>query len=239
MRKIIIFLVFLTAASADYPQWLQNSLKVVADFKKDSGIHKYIEGYGLAINDSLVLTSASLVYKESRADDILIYNTEVLGEPISCLSHAKIIAVDTNLDIAILSLERFTDIYCNILPEPNFREIAHKEIYFDFLNTPLFLPLDSRLEISYFLEHDWSQFLRVRIPLKEFLNFEEDKKQKLLGMPLFVEDEFLGLKVKNSKNAKDGILTHRQILGFLCELEQNTSVLKNRDSVKKFCENSW
>lgn len=240
LKKIIIIAFFAIPLFAHYPKWLQNSLKIIAEFKGDSGTRIYKEGYGLVINEGLVLTSASVVYDREKAFEITLYNTEALGEPIACVSHAKIIALDSNLDLALLSVERFTDIYCNTLPEPNFREIIFKKTFYNVLYEPLDLTLDERLEISYFLEHDWSQFFRERIAFNNFIQKSQEEKEKILGMPLFVEDEFLGLKVReNAENSTLGILTHRKILGFLCYLEEKTSVLKDRENIKNFCENKW
>ncbi|MCI5968608.1 hypothetical protein [Helicobacter sp.] len=237
MAKIIlgIMLVFLSA-NAKYPDWLQYGVKVIAEFDvPNKSVQQYNEGYGLIINDGLVLTSASIVFEGKRAKDITLYHTEALGQPIACLSHARILAVNDNLDLAVLVAERFTDIYCNVLPEPNFRELSFGKNYFNLLLLPIDLPLDERLEISYFKEHDWSQFLREKIVFGDFLELSQKEKEKLRGMPLFVENEFLGLKIKESKTHSVGILTHREILGFLCEVERETSVLKGRQDFNVFC----
>ncbi|WDL74188.1 hypothetical protein IP360_04875 [Helicobacter winghamensis] len=237
MAKIILgIMLMLLNANAKYPDWLQYGVKIIAEFDvPNKSIQQYNEGYGLIINDGLVLTSASIVFEGKKAKDITLYHTEVLGQPIACLSHARILAIDDNLDLAVLETERFTDIYCNVLPEPNFRELSFKESYFNFLLLPLDLPLDERLEISYFSEHDWSQFLREKIAFKEFLELPQKDKEKLRGMPLFVENEFLGLKTMESKTRPLGILTHREILGFLCQIERETSVLKGKQALEAFC----
>ena len=117
MAKIILALIFLAlGAYAKYPYWLRYSVKMVAEFETPNKSNPYyVEGYGLAINENLILTSASNVYNATRARDIVLYHTEVLGEPIACLSHAKILALDDNLDVAVLEAERFTDIYCTLV----------------------------------------------------------------------------------------------------------------------------
>ncbi|MBX7489899.1 serine protease [Helicobacter turcicus] len=247
MAKVILGIIFaLLSVHAKYPEWLQYGVKVIAEFDApNKNVQQYNEGYGIIINDGLVLTSASVVYDGKRAKDITLYHTEALGEPIACLSHARILAIDDNLDLAVLEAERFTDIYCNVLPEPNFRELSFEKSYFNVLLLPLDLPLDERLEISYFKEHDWSQFLREKIAFKDFLELPQKDKEKLRGMPIFVGNEFLGLKIKESKtdsinsNSKDGvkpeILTHREILSFLCKIERETSVLKGKKNLNAFC----
>ncbi|TLD85299.1 hypothetical protein LS70_001765 [Helicobacter sp. MIT 11-5569] len=241
MAKIIFILLLALTANAKYPNWLQYGVKVIAEFDvSNKSMQQYNEGYGLIINDGLVLTSASIVYDGKKAKDITLYHSETLGQPIACLSHARILAIDDSLDLAVLETERFTDIYCNSLPEPNFRSISFVENYFDILLIPLDLPLDERLEISYFKEHDWSQFLRHKIAFKDFLVLSQDNAKLLLGMPLFVENEFLGLKIKATKDSTKkslniGILTHREILEFLCRLERETSVFKGKQSLNAFC----
>ncbi|WP_299546900.1 hypothetical protein [uncultured Helicobacter sp.] len=241
MVKIILGIIFVffsanLCANAKYPDWLQYGVKVIAEFDvPNKSVQQYNEGYGLIINDGLVLTSASVVFENKKAKDITIYHSEMLGEPIACLSHARILAIDTNLDLAVLEAERFTDIYCNVLPEPNFRRLSFKENYFNILLLPLDLPLDERLEISYFKEHDWSQFLREKTAFQDFMAFSKIDKEKLRGMPLFVENEFLGLKIMESKMDSIGILTHRKILEFLCQIERETSVLKDKPNLNAFC----
>lgn len=242
MAKLILIVFLALSAYAKYPEWLQNSVKVVAEFKKpNQHLSSFIEGYGLAINHSLVLTSAKVVFDKEKAEDITLYHTEVLGQPIACLSHAKILALDDNLDLAVLEVERFTDIYCNVLPTPNFRELGFKKNYFNLLYEPLRIPLEENLSISYFSEQDWSEFLRNRITLKDFLAFSQETKETMLGMPLFVENEFLGLKVKEFPNAQSeslriGILLHQEILEFLCRLQKETLVFKGKKDIKGFCE---
>lgn len=241
MVKLVFVLLFISVADAKYPDWLQYSVKVIAEFDTtNQSIQQYNEGYGLIINDSLVLTSASIVYDSKKAKEITLYYTETLGEPVACLSHARVLAVDDNLDLAVLEAERFTDFYCNILPEPNFRELSFKENNFDILFPPLDFSLDEGLEISYFSEHDWSQFLREKIMLKDLLTLPQESKKSLRGIPLFVETEFLGLKVKEIKDSSSeslrvGILTHREILDFLCQLERETSIFKERKDINGFC----
>lgn len=242
MAKIVLMIFFTLFAHAKYPQWLQNSVKVVAEFKEPhQQVPDYVEGYGIVINDNLVLTSAKIVFNEKRAEDITLYHTEILGQPIACLSHAKILALDDNFDLAVLEVERFTDIYCNILPTPNFRELGFKENYFNLLKEPLEIPLSADLNLSYFSEQEWSEFLRSKIKLKDFLALPKETKEKMLGMPLFLENEFLGLKVKefsqsSSESLKIGILTHQEILNFLCNLQSNTLVFKNKKDFKEFCK---
>lgn len=242
MAKIILIILLAFSAHAKYPEWLKYSVKVVAEFENpNQHVPNFIEGYGLVVNDNLVLTSAKVVFNKDKAEDITLYHTEVLGQPIACLSHAKILALDDNLDLAILEAERFTDIYCNILPTPNFRELSFKESYFDILYPPFQNALSEDLNLSYFGEQDWSEFLRSRIALKDFLALPKEAKEKMLGMPLFVENEFLGLKVKESLDAQSqslqiGILTHQEILDFLCKLQNETLVLKNKDDFKGFCK---
>ena len=247
MAKIILALIFLAlGAYAKYPYWLRYSVKMVAEFETPNKSNPYyVEGYGLAINENLILTSASNVYNATRARDIVLYHTEVLGEPIACLSHAKILALDDNLDLAVLEAEKFTDIYCNVLPEPNFRALSFGETYFNLLSIPPNLPLRDNLEISFFKEHDWSQLVRERKTLKEFLEFAKSADESKLskGMPLFVENDFLGLWIYPRPNAKSeslrlGILTHREILTFLCEIQSETSVLANKKELRGFC-NTW
>ncbi len=240
MMRIVLFLLLALNAYAEYPQWLKYGIKVISEFKSPKGTQKYVEGYGLIINDGLILTSSRNVYRDKKAEEITLYHTEMLGEPIACLSHARILAVDDNLDLAVLEAERFTDIYCNILPEPNLREENFAKVYFNLLFAPLDLPLDERLEISYFKEQDWSQFSRQRIALKDFLKISDKEREAMLGMPLFVEDEFLGLDVRKTSGSKNkglqiGILTHSEILEFLCKLESETSVFKNRRELDSFC----
>ena len=247
MAKIILALIFLAlGAYAKYPYWLRYSVKMVAEFETPNKSNPYyVEGYGLAINENLILTSASNVYNATRARDIVLYHTQVLGEPIACLSHAKILALDDNLDLAVLEAEKFTDIYCNVLPEPNFRALSFGETYFNLLSIPPNLPLRDNLEISFFKEHDWSQLVRERKTLKEFLEFAKSADESKLskGMPLFVENDFLGLWIYPRPNAKSeslrlGILTHREILTFLCEIQSETSVLANKKELRGFC-NTW
>ncbi len=101
--------------------------------------------------------------------------------------------------------------------------------------------LGENLKISYFSEQDWSEFLRSRIAFRDFLDFSKEEKEKMLGMPLFIENDFLGLKVKEFPNAsseslKVGILTHKEILDFLCKLENETLVFKNKKDLKEFCK---
>lgn len=247
MAKIILALIFLTlGAYAKYPYWLRYGVKIVAEFETlNKSNPYYVEGYGLVINENLILTSASNVYNATRARDIVLYHTEVLGEPIECLSHAKILALDDSLDLAVLETEKFTDIYCNVLPEPNFRALSFGETYFNLFSIPPNLPLRDDLEISFFKEHDWSQLIRERKTLKEFLEFEKsaDKSQLSKGMPLFAENAFLGLRIYPIPNAKSeslklGILTHSEILTFLCKIQSETSVLANKKELATFCK-SW
>ena len=135
MVKIIIALIFLTlSAYAKYPYWLRYSVKLVSEFEvPNTSTPYYVEGYGLVMNENLILTSASNVYRTTKVKDIVLYHTEVLGEPIACLSHAKILALDDNLDVAVLEAERFTDIYCNVLPESNFRTLSFAETYLNLM----------------------------------------------------------------------------------------------------------
>lgn len=241
MAKLILIVFLALSAYAKYPEWLQNSVKVVAEFKKpNQHISNFIEGYGLVINYNLVLTSAKVVFDKEKAEDITLYHTEVLGQPIACLSHAKILALDDNLDLAVLEVERFTDIYCNVLPTPNFRELGFEKNYLNLLRKPLGIPLREDLSISYFSEQDWSEFLRSRITLKDFLALSQETKETMLGMPLFVENEFFGLKVKEFPNAQSeslriGILTHQEILEFLCRLQKETLVFRGKEEIKEFC----
>ncbi|CAM3502668.1 MULTISPECIES: hypothetical protein [Helicobacter] len=246
MAKIIFIVLLALSANAKYPQWLQDSVKVVAEFEQPNRyIPSYVEGYGFVINYNLVLTSAKIVFNKKKADEITLYHTEVLGQPIACLSHAKILALDDNLDLAVLEVERFTDIYCNILPTPNFRELSFQKTYFNLFKKPIQTSLQTllgeNLKISYFSEQDWSEFLRSRIAFRDFLDFSKEEKEKMLGMPLFIENDFLGLKVKEFPNAsseslKVGILTHKEILDFLCKLENETLVFKNKKDLKEFCK---
>lgn len=244
MVKIVLIVFLVLNAYAKYPEWLKHSVKIIAEFEKSNQyVPKYIEGYGIVINYNLVLTSAKIVFDKEKAKDITLYHTEVLGQPIACLSHAKILALDDNLDLAILEVEKFTDIYCNILPTPNFRELSFKGNYFDILKAYSEIPLSMDLNLSYFSEQDWSEFLRSKILLKDFLVLPKETKEKMLGMPLFVENEFLGLKVgefpsASSEGLKVGILTHKEILEFLCKLQNETLVLKDKKDFKDFCKNN-
>lgn len=94
MAKIILIVLLALSANAKYPQWLQDSVKVVAEFEQPNRhIPSYVEGYGFVINHNLVLTSAKIVFDKKKAEEITLYHTEVLGQPIACLSHAKILAI--------------------------------------------------------------------------------------------------------------------------------------------------
>lgn len=226
MNRILFFLLLsFEFVLASYPLWLKDGLKIQATFE-DSNLTK---GYGIVFEDGLILTSASVVYSKSRANDILLYHSESFDEPISCLSHADIIALDDNLDIAILKPIKFTDIYCNIMPEPNARSLHFKNRVFKMLVEPFNLPVNSRIEISYFLEQDWLEFGRERIWFDDYMKLDVSD---ILGMPLFVEDEFLGIVSKKHKN---NILLHGEILDFICEVSNKTSVFKDYKSVLEFC----
>lgn len=247
MARIFFGVIFvLLGAYANYPEWLRYGVKVIAEFHtSNQSVRQYKEGYGIIISDGLILTSASIVYAGIRAKDITLYHSETLGEPIACLSHAKILAIDDTLDLAVLQAQNFTDIYCNILPEPNFRELHFKEMFFNFPISVFTSPIVESLEVSYFKEHDWSQFFREKIVLEDLLQLSLGEKERLHGMPLFIGDAFFGLKRKESQgdfgglsfqeNVQHAILTYREILGFLCQLEKETSVLKNRHNLKDIC----
>ena len=94
MAKVILFLLLVGNLYAQYPTWIKDGLKIVASF----GTQDFKEGYGIVINEGLILTSSSLVYEKDRAKDIVLYNSESLEEPITCLSHAQILALDDTLD---------------------------------------------------------------------------------------------------------------------------------------------
>ena len=227
-------------------QWIQGALKIIAHFDE---VH-YREGFGLLVDEGLAITSSEIVYEHKRAIDIVLYNNEVLGTPAACLSHAKILALDDDLGIALLQLESFTDIFCNILPKPNFREKQYMEFSYSILKKPISLIPVLEDEITYFRETDWLNFGRIRSPLRQLY------KSQLWGMPLFVRDalgqeEFIGiltqkLTVKSKNNPLDfqksqksqqdlEILSHQEILDFLCYLQSHTSILKNYKKIDEFC----
>lgn len=217
--------------ASDYPKWITSGLKVVAYFEEN----KYNEGYGLLIDEGLGLVSSSVVYANKKPLDIVLYNNEILGNPVACLSHARIIALDDGIGLALLKLNSFTDIYCNVLPQPNFRESHYRELAYSILKKPiLWNPKD---KISYFEEKDWLNFGEKRVDLE---TISDGNNEKILGMPLFVKDEFIGVitKTKISQNQhKIDIVRHKQILNFMCDLNKRTSVLLHYKNIKSFCSN--
>lgn len=67
MAKIIFIVLLALSANAKYPQWLQDSVKVVAEFEQPNRyIPSYVEGYGFVINYNLVLTSAKIVFNKKK-----------------------------------------------------------------------------------------------------------------------------------------------------------------------------
>ena len=231
MKKILLVLLCASTLFADtYPQWIRSGLKVIAYFEENS----FKEGYGLLIDEGLGLVSSAVVYDNKKPLDIILHNNEILGNPVACLSHARIIALDDNVGLALLKLESFTDIYCNILPKPNFRESHFIMLSHSILYAPLMW--DKKGKISYFEEKDWLNFGEKQADLE---TLKKDNLQKLLGMPLFEKDIFVGMiveqKVKNEKN-KITILKHNEILEFLCGLERKTNILLHYKKIENFCK---
>ncbi|EES89721.1 hypothetical protein [Helicobacter canadensis] len=227
MFKILLSLLWALSLYAQSPKWLDSGLKIVSSF----GLQDYKEGYGLIINEGLIITSASLVYRDARAKDILLYDSQSPSHVVSCLSYAEILALDANLDLAILKPQKFTDIYCNILPEPNLRALNFKEKSFDIFNDSYLNILDYQLKVEYFFEQEWSNFASEQTTLEAIENLPWDQKQKMIGMPLFVENKFVGIL----RNEGD-ILKGQEILKFICKIHQTTSILDSYFISQEYCQ---
>lgn len=227
MLKILLSLLCVLNLYAQSPKWLDSGLKIVSSF----GIQDYKEGYGLIINEGLIITSASLVYRESKAKDILLYDSQSPSYVVACLSHAEILALDSNLDLAILKPQKFTDIYCNILPEPNLRALNFREKSFDIFNNSYLKTLDNSLKIEYFYEQEWSNFATEQTILGAIKNLPQDKNEEMLGMPLFAEEKFAGIIQE-----KGSVLGGQEILKFICKIHQTTSILDSYLDEKKYCQ---
>ncbi|WP_104722546.1 hypothetical protein [Helicobacter mesocricetorum] len=238
MPKIILlfFLVINLNAETLYPSWLRYGLKIVSNF----GTQNEIEGYGIIINDGLILTSAQNVYRSSQIEDILLYDGSVLGDHITCLGYAKVLALDMNLDLAILVPSTFTDIYCNLLPvQGNFRSLVFKESFLNLLEETQEFALDKNSNISYMVIGDWLEFQRKTMPLGEFMSLLQIQKESFLGMPVFlnskeffVEDFFIGIITGKSHKT---ILEAKKIVQFLCEVNKKTSIFEEYPSLQENC----
>lgn len=232
MAKVILFLLLVGNLYAQYPTWIKNGLKIVASF----GTQDFKEGYGIVINEGLILTSSSLVYEKDRAKEIVLYNSESLEEPITCLSHAQILALDDTLGLAILKAYNFTDIYCNVLPKPNFRLLHFKSKFFDILKKPVEISNAEGLMISYFLEQEWLNFGIEKVSWQDLQTMLQENKKNLLGMPLFAGNDFLGILVQKREKQHLSLLKHQEILEFLCKINQNTAILESMPAYKKTCD---
>ncbi len=208
-------------------KWLDSGLKIVSSLE----LQNFKEGYGIAINEGLVLTAASLVYGETKIKDIMLYDSQPPTQAIYCLSHAEILALDTNLDLAILKPQKFTDIYCNILPESNLRSLNFKKKSFDIFNNVYLGSFYSQLEIEYFLEQEWSNFALKQSTLENLENFPQDKKQEMIGMPLFAKDGFIGILRDDGS-----ILRQPEIVSFICKVSQTTSIFDSYLTLQKYCK---
>ncbi|WP_210670788.1 hypothetical protein [Helicobacter pullorum] len=232
MAKVILFLLLVGNLYAQYPTWIKDGLKIVASF----GAQDFKEGYGIVINEGLILTSSSLVYEKDRAKEIVLYNSESLEEPITCLSHAQILALDDTLGLAILKAYNFTDFYCNVLPKPNFRLLHFKSKFFDILKKPVEISNVEGLMISYFLEQEWLNFGIEKISWQDLQTILQENKRNLLGMPLFAGNDFLGILVQKREKQHLSLLKHQEILEFLCKINQNTAILESMPTYKKTCD---
>lgn len=232
MLKVILSLLCAINLYAQSPKWLDSGLKIVSTF----GLQDFKEGYGIAINEGLVLTSASLVYREDRAQDILLYDSQSPTQAVSCLSHAEILALDTTLDLAILKPQQFTDIYCNVLPEPNLRALNFKKKAFDIFGNPYLESFYNQLEIEYFLEQEWSNFAPKQSTLEALENLPQEKRKERVGMPLFSRGSFIGILREDGR-----ILRQPEIVGFICKINKTTSIFDSyptlqNPTLQKYCK---
>lgn len=237
MPKIILllFLAVNLNAQALYPSWLRYGVKIVTDF----GGHNEIGGYGIIINDGLIITSAQNVYQNSKVGNILVYNTEALSNPITCLGYAKVLALDTNLDLAILETSTFTDIYCNILPQGNFRALTFEESFLNLLEESQDFTLDKNMDISYIITGNWLEFQRKIMPFGKFMTLLQIQKESLLGMPIFlnskdffVEDFFVGII---TGKVEKKILKVKEIVQFLCDVNRKTNIFQEYPAIEAHC----
>ncbi len=237
MPKIILLLFLAVNLNAEslYPSWLRYGVKIVTDF----GMYNEIEGYGIIINDGLIITSAQNVYQNSKVGNILVYDTEALNNPIACLGYAKVLALDTNLDLAILAISTFTDIYCNILPQGSFRALIFEESFLNLLEESQDFTLDKNADISYIMIGNWLEFQRKMMPLGKFMTLLQVQKENFLGMPIFVkskdffvEDFFAGII---TGKVQKKILKAKEIVRFLCEVNSKTTIFQAYPSIQTHC----
>lgn len=237
MRIMFLLCFWLQVYAQDYPEWIKEGVKVISNF----GESRFKSGYGVIINEGLVLTHAQNVsYHEKEIiypKDIILYVSEARDEPIACLMHTKILAFDKNMGLAILEPTKFTDIYCNDLPEQNFRSLHYKTRFLDILTKPLQRDLIDKDVLDYFLEQEWLEFAKEQMTFLELKAMQEPQIKKLLGMPLFINDEFYGIL---SKGEEEGgkthakILTQKDILNYICNLKK-TSIYENYPQIQDYC----
>ena len=92
------------------------------------------------------------------------------------------------------------------------------------------------LMISYFLEQEWLNFGIEKISWQNLQTMLQENKRNLLGMPLFVGNDFLGILVQKREKQHLSLLKHQEILEFLCKINQNTAILESMPTYKKTCD---
>lgn len=222
--------------------WIKSGAKVVAFFSAaESGSSNTKEGFGLVINNGLLITSSDIIYKKASPTKTQIYTNEVSDEPAACLAHARILSVDDELGLAIMEMTEFTDIYCNPLPSPNMREVNYREFTYDIFKEPAKIELKNEDEVIFFGELDWLNFGKESAKYGNLIKNAGNYYQ-MLGMPLFSEnDEFIGIWTRNGA-AKFQIVPHEVILESTCKLILQTSIFEKYDYKKKmneFCSQKY
>ncbi|CAM2958773.1 hypothetical protein [Helicobacter burdigaliensis] len=233
IRIVFLICLFLQGYAQDYPSWIKKGVKVIANF----GESRFESGYGVIINEGLILSASQNLHLEGEKitypKDIILYVSEAKDEPIACLAHAEILALDDYAGLVLLEPIKFTDIYCNTLPEQNFRSLHYQTRFLDILKKPLDRELIDKDVLDYFLEQEWLEFAKEQMTFLEFKAMQEKQESKLLGMPMFINDEFYG--IVSQKENKTSILTHKEILDFICGL-QKTSIFEDYPKIQNYCE---
>lgn len=262
MKYIILCALFITSL---IPNPIKSSVYLSSYFTdgdKKSGMGILIDRHGN------ILTNSKAVYNRSfklEASLIKIYIQDIPNQPIICFAQAKIKALDTSKSLALLQIDRNSNIFCNPISSFSSYHANYYDNYaFDIfglkgnskksllpnIGERLFYPfVDDDFEID-LISSTASTYLEINDQKRDRRSlsialFESSKIENIGGGVFNEAGDFIGiLDMEELKNSSPSVIPKSIIAQWFCELA-NMGVLdifilnseKKRLNQTQFCKN--
>ncbi len=191
-------------------------------------------GFGILLPDNIFLTSAELGHNAaSYPKNILLKMRDKSAGNLICIAQLQLKALDKVQGLALFKVANYTDDYCNIRSQSHYHQKILVHNTYDITKAKPSKTNDFYTVTTTFNNPNIS-VLKIKDTQKTISLPLQENQKVVFGRPFFSKNgDLLGITTMPHNAIRPIIIGHKEIKGFLCELDKNGFEVS--DFVTKIC----